>query len=218
MTKTMKNTVLLTLILISTFGFSQNIFKKEIQLRKSNNIKETTFYVKYPKGKKHLKKIESYDRSGLLVELKKFDENGNVEQRLTFEYPNDQTRILNEYDKNDSLVTSYNQKFDSSTILEPNKRKSDSKKFKYKYDKKGNLTEVWRLDLKKPLLQTESFYDEENRLIKQRLLIFEMFPKKYYYLTTEYNLDEEGNIIEIKSIKNGKKKNTETREHKKYST
>ncbi len=214
----MKNTVLLILILISTFGFSQNIFKKEIQLRKSNNIKETTFYIKYPKGKKHLKKIESYNRSGLLVELKKFDENGNVEQRLTFEYPNDQTRILNEYDKNDSLVTSYNQKFDSSTILEPNKRKSDSKKFKYKYDKKGNLTEVWRLDLKKPLLQTESFYDEENRLIKQRLLIFEMFPKKYYYLTTEYNLDEEGNIIEIKSIKNGKKKNTETREHKKYST
>ena len=153
-----------------------------------------------------------------MVELKKFDENGNISERLTFEYPNDQTRILTEYDKNDSLITSYNQKFDSSNILEPNKRKSDSKKFKYKYDKEGNLAEVWRLDLKKPIIQTESFYDEQNRLIKQRLLIFEMFPKKYYYLTTEYKLDEYGNILEIKSIKNGKNKNTETREHKKYST
>jgi len=218
MTKTMKNTIFLILFLISSIGFSQNIFKKEIQLRKSNKIKETSFYIKYPKGKKYLKKIEHYDRNGLLVELKKFGENGNIVERLTFEYPNDQTRILNEYDKNDSLVTSYNQKFDSSNILEPNKRKSDSKKFKYKYDKKGNLKEVWRLDLKKPLLQTEKFYNEQNRLVKQRLLIFVMIPKKYYYLTTEYKLDEDGNILEIKSIKNGKKKNTETREHKKYST
>ena len=218
MTKTMKNTIFLILFLISSIGFSQNIFKKEIQLRKSNKIKETSFYIKYPKGKKYLKKIEHYDRNGLLVELKKFDENGNISERLTFEYPNDQTRILTEYDKNDSLITSYNQKFDSSNILEPNKRKSDSKKFKYKYDKEGNLAEVWRLDLKKPIIQTESFYDEQNRLIKQRLLIFEMFPKKYYYLTTEYKLDEYGNILEIKSIKNGKNKNTETREHKKYST
>ena len=214
----MKNTFFLLLFLISSIGFSQNIFKKEIQLRKSNKIKETSFYVKYPKGEKYLKKIEFYDRNGLLVELKKFDEKGNAEKRLTFEYPNDQTRILTEYDRNDSLVTSYNQKFDSSNILEPNKRKSDSKKFKYKYNKEGDLKEVWRLDLKKPLLQTENFYNEQNRLIKQRLLIFEMFPQKYYYLTIEYELDENGNILEINYIENGKKNITETLEHKKYST
>ena len=51
----MKNTIFLILFLISSIGFSQNIFKKEIQLRKSNKIKETSFYIKYPKGKKYLK-------------------------------------------------------------------------------------------------------------------------------------------------------------------
>ena len=222
MRKTMKykiNTIIIIFfLLISNFGFSQNIFKKEIKLRKENNIEETSFYIKYRKGKKILTKKELYDRNGLLTELIKFDKNGNLKEKLTFEYPNEQIRILNEFDSNGNLTKSYNQKFDSGNILEPNKRKSDSKKFKYKYNENGNIIEVWRLDLKKKLLQTESFYDENNRLIKQRLLIFEIYPKKYYYLTTERHLDDKGNILKIKSIKNGKVKNTEIREHKKYST
>ncbi len=210
--------IIIFFALISNFGFSQNIFKKEIRLRKENNIKETSFYIKYRKGKKTLTKKEIYDRNGLLTELRKFDKKGNLKEKLIFEYPNEQIRVLSEFDSNGSLIKSYNQKFDSRNILEPNRRKSDSKKFKYKYNKNGNIAEVWRLDLKKKLLQTESFYDENNRLIKQRLLIFVIYPKTYYYLTTERHLDDEGNVLKIKSIKNGKVKNTEIRVHEKYST
>ena len=208
--------ILIVFILISNIGYSQNTFKKEIQLRKVNKIKETSFFIKYRKGKKTLTKTEFYDRNGLLIELRKFDKNGNINEKLTFEYPTEQTRFLKEYNGENNLTDSYTQNFDTREVFEPNKRKSDSKKFKYKYDDIGNLKEVWRLDLKKKMLQTESFYNEQKILIKQRILIFEIYPKKYYYLTTEFKIDEKGNVLEIKSIKDGKTENTETREYKKW--
>ena len=158
--------VLITFILTSSLGFSQNISKKEIELRKENNIQETSFFIKYRKGKKTLTKTEFYDRNGLIVELRKFDKNGELNEKLTFHYPTEQTRTLKEYDGGNNLTNSYTQKFDTREILEPNKRKSDSKKFKYKYDNYDNLLEVWRLDLKEKMLQTEKFYNEQNRLTK----------------------------------------------------
>ena len=83
--KQMKYKILLLTLLTSSFCFSQSIWKKQADLRKRNDIKETKIFQQSPLNseQKRLWDWELYDINGRLVESKRFLPNGKLNTKNT---------------------------------------------------------------------------------------------------------------------------------------
>lgn len=214
----MKKTVLVIALLFSISSFSQSIWKKLADMRKNNNIKETSIYqvnLENPK-KKRIWDWNSFDRQGRLIEAKRYLANGKLKTHYKFEHPNPKTRVLISYDKGGKEIERIKQNYDLSEEKEPLREFSENGFFRYEYDKNGNTTKVWRTKEKPELLQTEVIFDENNLRIIEKSLVFRQ-NRTTYISIRKYERDSNGNVERITTESNGKITSIEIHEHKKYS-
>lgn len=214
----MKNIILLLTLLISSFSFSQSIWKKQADLRKKNGIKETKIYQQNLENskQKQIWEWELYDKNGRLIESKRFLPNGKLKSHYKFDYPSDRKRILVTLNKRGNEEKRTEQKFDLSDDKKQLIAESDNGIFGYEYDDKGNTTKVWRIKENPKQLQTEVFYDNNNLRIKENLLIRKRDGTSYIS-TRIYDRDEDGNILRIVTYdENDKINSIEIHEHEKH--
>jgi len=212
-------TILLTL-LISISSFSQTLWKKQADLRKKNNIKETKIYQQNPENSKQTRLWDwnFFDKEGRIVESKRYLPNGKFKTHYKFEYPNNKSRILIYLNDDGKETKRVEQEYDLSGEKEPQIEISKSGIFRYEYDENGNKTKVWNIKKNPKTLQTEVFFDENNLRIKEKLLITDRKNKTTYIMTRIYERDEDGNILKITSEVKGEIDSIEIHEHEKYST
>jgi hypothetical protein len=214
----MKNIMLFFTLFISSLCFSQSIWKKQADLRKENQVKETKIYQQNPKNpdQKRIWNWELYDKTGRLIESKRFLPNGKVETHYKFEYPTDKTRtliILNKIGKEEKRI---DQKFDLSDDKRTLIAESENGIFGYEYDNRGNTIKVWRIKENPKQLQTEAFYNDDNLRVKEKLLI-KKSDGSSYISTRTYERDEKGNILKITTYgENNMVESIEIHEHEKH--
>lgn len=216
----MKKAIILLTLIITYSSFSQSIWKKGVDLRKRNGIKETTIYLQNldKENEKSIWDWSFYDKEGRLIESKRYLENGKLKTHFKFEYPTNKTRILIYLDEHGKETKRVEQEFDLSGEKEPLVEKSKSGIFRYEYDENGNKIKVWNIKKNPEVLQTEVFFNEDNLRVKEKLLITDSKNKTTYIMTRIYERDENGNILKITSEAKGEIDSIEIHEHKKYST
>ena len=213
----MKKFTLILALLLPVFGFSQTIWKKEADLRKQNKIKETRKYVQSVENpeSKWLRDWLFYDRSGRLIESKRYRNNGEVETHHKFEYLNQTTRILIILNADGQESNRIEQEFDLTDTPKPLKSTNSSGILGFEYDEHGNLTKVWRIKENPKVLQQEAFYDENN-LPYKKINRVRKRDASHFYQTSFYERDEDGNILKITTESNGNVIGISIYEHKKY--
>jgi hypothetical protein len=215
----MKIITFIPIILFAISSFGQSVYKKDADLNKLNNIKESEIYFVDIENlnKKNLIQVNYYDRDGRNIETKGYFPRKKFKMHYKYEYPNDTTQIRISLDQEGSTMEEISWKFDLSEKVVPTLSKPNSKNRKYEYDQNGNVTKIWKLNNDSQKLVTETEYDQNNLVIKQGYFSFKSNGTKEWQVRI-YDRDAGGKIIKITTMKGDDVIDIVIYKYKKYST
>lgn len=214
----MKKFLVPIFLLTTLISSGQSVYKKDADLKKKNNIKQTDIYLidKSKSVNAILFQSNHYDKKGRTIVTKSYALNGELDSRSKFEYPNDTIRIKISLDSTETELKRIEQKFDLSD-RKRKKKKNKNQNFEYEFDSRGNTSKIYRIVGNEKSLLTEKEYNENNYLLKEGAFSFRSDGTKRWKVRI-YERDKYDNILRITTMDGNEIENVVIYVHKKYST